>query len=874
MSSLSFVDQLRIKTIMYAMITAIESDFIDNFSKKLSINDLPQEVIDHANKVETESNPLLKILKGLDLQAYITICNRNITTLSISQAQKDFLNKNLAQIIPIRNAVMHPRPLGFFDSAMLERVFNSIDTELNFFDWNNVAKTRTVIRDDPDSLAPPPRSRNTVIENLPLIVDYEETSFIGRKREIGEIKNKLKKKNVNVLSIIGAGGIGKTALALKVLYDLLEDDDCGFDLIIWVSLKTTELTDSDFSEVKDSITSISEMFESLKEFTGVTDEQSPQEYLITLAQNFRTLFVLDNLETINTDDIREFVDEFTEHGKILITSRIGLGEMEHRYPLRGLSEADIEEYGNILLNLYGFECQFSDERKKQIFIDELYSNPLAIKWFIRCLHNHQDENAILEHKDDLVVFCMENVYEKLSVAARTILDMLTIAGVEMTVPEVMYYTEWDLGDVATIKRAINELGKSNFISEEHFQLGRIVVTEIAKDYLSTRYTALAAMRQKYKELVQKISSFGQKVLTLRKANPFDKGSYQYSNKGEQVISYFISQAIPNRYFWEENQTQDDSAPRLKIQQLQTILPCFFECNLALAFVYGVSAPQAAEQEFSNAFKYASTSDNQLRVSMLRALFLIRNNDYLSAIELLNELQRTYPECEDIKLEKSKALGCVGQFDDAFSELDQIHAVDLRISNRIVAQKVDLFCRKANALDSRKTREKLAIARQGVECLEQCENQERIILDYWAEIILVLLGLYQDEEALQYTYNTIKKHIKLIRKSRKYRKIQERVEEIHEKTDSEWLKSIQGLIVDLRKYLSLLKNDEYLVTAVKDGFGFCQNAERSGVYFSMTGLPEDIAEGDILSSQSVFESRNGPQIIRPQKVGNMIARIGC
>lgn len=97
-----------------------------------------------------------------------------------------------------------------------------------------------------------------------------------------------------------------------------------------------------------------------------------------IAKQFYTLLVLDNLETINTEDVRDFLDEFTEYGKVIITSRIGLGEMEHRYFLQGLSDSDLLQYVNTLLDLYNKTNYLSQEEKVTYTKEELHSNPLAI----------------------------------------------------------------------------------------------------------------------------------------------------------------------------------------------------------------------------------------------------------------------------------------------------------------------------------------------------------------------------------------------------------------------------------------------------------------------------------------------------------------
>ena len=53
-------------------------------------------------------------------------------------------------------------------------------------------------------------------------------------------------------------------------------------------------------------------------FVGADDSASTKDYIVELAKTFETLFVLDNLETLNPADVREFIDDFSEYGKVLL----------------------------------------------------------------------------------------------------------------------------------------------------------------------------------------------------------------------------------------------------------------------------------------------------------------------------------------------------------------------------------------------------------------------------------------------------------------------------------------------------------------------------------------------------------------------------
>ena len=58
-----------------------------------------------------------------------------------------------------------------------------------------------------------------------------------------------------VISIVGEGGVGKSALALKVAYELI-DKDSPFDAVVWVTSKTTQITLNEIREIKGAISRV------------------------------------------------------------------------------------------------------------------------------------------------------------------------------------------------------------------------------------------------------------------------------------------------------------------------------------------------------------------------------------------------------------------------------------------------------------------------------------------------------------------------------------------------------------------------------------------------------------------------------------------
>jgi hypothetical protein len=77
--------------------------------------------------------------------------------------------------------------------------------------------------------------RSTSRHNLPA----PRTSFVGRERELGEIKRELEMSRL--LTLTGAGGSGKTRLALEVARDLLDTYPDGVWLVELAPLSEAKL---------------------------------------------------------------------------------------------------------------------------------------------------------------------------------------------------------------------------------------------------------------------------------------------------------------------------------------------------------------------------------------------------------------------------------------------------------------------------------------------------------------------------------------------------------------------------------------------------------------------------------------------------------
>src|SRR5207245_1716333 len=146
------------------------------------------------------------------------------------------------------------------------------------------------------------RSLEATPNNLP----QQVTSFIGRERELAEVKKLL--GTSRLLTLLGVGGIGKTRLSLQVAADALDDYPDG----VWF-VELAPLTDALL--VPQAVASV----------LGVKDEagRAVVESLVKYVKDRQLLIILDNCEHL-VHACAELAKPLLQSGpqvKILATSR-------------------------------------------------------------------------------------------------------------------------------------------------------------------------------------------------------------------------------------------------------------------------------------------------------------------------------------------------------------------------------------------------------------------------------------------------------------------------------------------------------------------------------------------------------------------------
>lgn len=432
------------------------------------------EITKAAKRIETrigESDALDSslLISSLDLGDKLAVLNRHKIHLPANHATYySGLYGKLTGAISARNALMHGRPLTATEYATGFALANDLVQKPAF--WPTLAENLQIFNKNPESFV----SRSIEIldddqvsetlNNLPQ-PDYDDTGFVSRPQLEKELRKKLLGRHP-VVTVLGDGGNGKTALALHVLYGLLDSADHGFDAIVWVSAKTSQLTSTEIKRIEgaisDSIGIFSEVAEMLEPGDG-----SPIDRVQKLLEDNKILLAIDNLETVLDKNIQDFANDIPGESKLLLTSRVPLGS-DLTVNVDGFSEEDALSYCYRLAEAYSIDAlKKIPKNKLSLYLGQLDRKPLLIKWFALGIEAGLSPDSIVLNPKIALQYCLENVLERLSPEAKALASTMTLIPNALSIAVIEHITHLSASQA---EEAVSELYRFGLVETEESEI--------------------------------------------------------------------------------------------------------------------------------------------------------------------------------------------------------------------------------------------------------------------------------------------------------------------------------------------------------------------------------------------------------------------
>lgn len=381
--------------------------------------------------------------------------------------------------------------------------------------------------------------------------------FVGREKEIRAIKKYIKSGQDRVITITGAGGVGKTAIALRVAYSFLTDPRSYFTAIVWFSAKATRLTNEGITTLVPDIRSHDQFIidiltildpDTLQNFKNAkVPIESYCNYLNNFFASNKCLLVVDNLETIIKDDsLIRFIEEIPRPSQVLITSRKGLGEFERRYPITDMPERDAV----LLFRTIAKERNAKDLlRLRETTITELVKKvrcyPLLIKWAVGqvCLGKDiaRAFSQIFVGESEIAKFVFNDVFELLSDNSKSVLFSMIIYGDKPVTRYVLMHLS-NLDD-DQFEDAIKELALTSFVFPESRESASGPITEytmleLTRGFIVTKLddseriknmliTRLHHLSEQIQEFEKSKSSYFQSLFSVGIKSPEGQVAFNY-----------------------------------------------------------------------------------------------------------------------------------------------------------------------------------------------------------------------------------------------------------------------------------------------------------------------------------------------------------
>jgi tetratricopeptide (TPR) repeat protein len=317
-----------------------------------------------------------------------------------------------------------------------------------------------------------------ISEGLYRLLDRGFDTFIGRETLLREIGAAITgDPRIWIVNVHGPGGVGKSAAVNAVTYKLFRQGT--FESIIQLSAKEKTLSASGIITQTPTLVSLENLLDHILTVfeEPASDDLDYKRALATeLMSAYRTLLVLDNMETVGDGRIIKFVQGLPvdSRARVLLTSRERTGNWEFPISVAELSEVEVRKFLAIKASEMGLQLMIDDDLTSRVS-SVSGGLPLAIQWLLGQYKVRGDMEAVLHslsNRDSPILeFSFGNIWSRLSGDAKA---TLAVASIFDSSPSVNDFAIATAFNEERIERSLAELKDYTLMTEESQASGRSV----------------------------------------------------------------------------------------------------------------------------------------------------------------------------------------------------------------------------------------------------------------------------------------------------------------------------------------------------------------------------------------------------------------
>lgn len=495
----------------YKMIFFVENllrEYITEFSVESDIN---QNTLDEAMET-ARGNGLVSPLVYSDLLKYLHITQLLDIIKSLSRKKRNKVSSiSYTYLREQRNNIMHSRLIGYEEIEKIQQYCNNIVEAL--LDNKFKTKWEQFITIDIEEFEVP-----LVFLEYPWAKNFD--NLIGRDKELRDLKEELKLPIP--VSVVGIGGLGKTALVLQLIEDLMYSPERPFDRIYFMSFKNTMYENGEIKRFDKIISNHDDLIIKLASLMDINIDKDLVEVKESVWNNIfstNSLLILDNLETeVVQSNLAEFSDiahrfmkKHFSSSRLIITSRYGLGERDNPYPLTRFILEGTKQFFNFFMKDQESKLKTLSDSDWEWIQKVSFGNPGRIISLCNTFRSSPKSiqeiridfetnyltptsQKIDEESQEFIRFCFENTIDSMPLESQKYLSILCYLCLETNIyqinEELLSFIKEELklpqiyGEKLLRSQLLVNIGFCQRVSDSSYYS----VNELIVDYLNGNYS--------------------------------------------------------------------------------------------------------------------------------------------------------------------------------------------------------------------------------------------------------------------------------------------------------------------------------------------------------------------------------------------------